>query len=289
MGAFWSTLFVHGGALYLIGNSREDGAVVIRRSLDEGRTWTVPDNDRSGLLTGGEDFSNAPTPVVEHEGRLWRAMEVRTPGRTGRHFWALMLSSPIDVDWLDARSWTRSNLVDFPGGGPGSTAPGSTWLEGNAVVAPSGQVVDVLRVEKSGGETAAVVRVSPDGRRATFDAGHDFVILPGGSVKFTIRFDAKSGLYWSLVNAQRNPEARRNRLVLVSSFDLRNWRVEQEVLSHPDRDFHAFQYADWQFEAGDLIFLSRTAWDGSHSFHDANTLTFHRITNFRDAALRAVN
>jgi len=194
-----------------------------------------------------------------------------------------MMSAPVEANLLDATSWTYSNLVEFPKGGPGAS-----WLEGNAVVAPSGQVVNILRVERDGGETAAVMRISPDGKSATFDAPRDFIAFPGGSVKFTIRHDPKSGRYWSLVNAQKNPTAQRNRLTLISSSDLRNWRAEQDVLSHPERT-HAFQYADWQFEGDDIIFLSRTAWNGARSFHDSNYITFHRITHFRDAGLRAVN
>src|SRR5574341_1884760 len=41
-GQWWSTLFVHRGALYLLGTSRENGHAVIRRSTDGGRTWTEP-------------------------------------------------------------------------------------------------------------------------------------------------------------------------------------------------------------------------------------------------------
>ncbi len=29
------------------------------------------------------------------------------------------------------------------------------------------------------------------------------------------------------------------------------------------------------------IAVSRTAWDGSHNFHDANYFTFHRVEGFR--------
>ena len=38
--AFWSTLFVHQGHVYLLGCSQQYGSVVIRRSDDGGYTWT---------------------------------------------------------------------------------------------------------------------------------------------------------------------------------------------------------------------------------------------------------
>jgi hypothetical protein len=51
-GAFWSTLFTHDGALYLIGPDKHHGNVLIRRSTDGGITWTSPTNSATGLLRG---------------------------------------------------------------------------------------------------------------------------------------------------------------------------------------------------------------------------------------------
>ncbi len=56
-------------------------------------------------------------------------------------------------------------------------------------------------------------------------------------------------------------------------------------LHHPDPNFHAFQYVDWDFDGDNIVFLSRTAHDdglgGAHNAHDANYTTFHRLDNFR--------
>jgi len=46
-------------------------------------------------------------------------------------------------------------------------------------------------------------------------------------------------------------------------------------------DLTGFQYPDWQFDGEDMICLVRVAYDGAHSFHDSNRITFHRIENFR--------
>lgn len=44
------------------------------------------------------------------------------------------------------------------------------------------------------------------------------------------------------------------------------------------------------FDSADLIAICRTASDdglgGAHSCHDANFLTFHRVTNFRRLTMR---
>jgi hypothetical protein len=72
-----------------------------------------------------------------------------------------------------------------------------------------------------------------------------------------------------------------NVLALVSSSDLKRWKVHTIVLQHPDRRHHAWQYVDWRFDGDDIVAVSRTAWGDSHNFHDANYLTFHRINDFR--------
>jgi iduronate 2-sulfatase len=293
--AFWSTLFVHQEQLYLIGASGRYGDTVIRRSGDGGRTWTTPTDSKSGLLLGGGGYHCAPQPVLVHRGRIWRAMEDNRGTEQGwpKHFRAFMMSAPLDADLLDAASWTISNAVEREAGWLDGKFNG--WLEGNAVVAPDGHVVNVLRVDVPGGAgKAAIIDVSDDGQAASFDPSTGFVDLPGGSTKFTIRFDPVSEHYWSLANyipprhvdQGRAPGAIRNTLALVRSKDLRQWEVRAIVAYHHDVKHHGFQYPDWQFDGGDIVGVSRTAYDdglgGAHNFHDANFLTFHRVRDFRD-------
>jgi hypothetical protein len=290
-GQWWSTLFLQQGSLYILGTTRENGFVVIRRSTDGGQAWTTPRDRNSGLLLDDGGYHCAPVPVVVHAGRLWRAMEdTRGPEGAGIRLRAFMLSAPVEADLLKASSWTASSRraknpawLDHRFGG---------WLEGNAVVTPQGDIVDVLRVDSADpDEKAAIVRIGRDGKEATFDPQTDFIDFPGGCKKFTIRFDPVSNKYWSLANyvpprQQRgSPALTRNTLALTCSSDLRHWTVQSIVLSHPDPEKHAFQYVDWQFEGEDMIAVSRTAFDddrgGAHNQHDANYLTFHRFNNFR--------
>jgi hypothetical protein len=301
-GQWWSSLFVHGGALYLMGTSKEYGNAVIRRSTDGGRTWTRPEDGDSGLLLSDGRYHCAPVPVVVHAGRIWRAMEdARGPGGWGSHFRAFVLSAPADADLLKADNWTATNRLAFdpawlkrgnPGGLAGAgdlpsaiaawlTAKNPGWLEGNVVAAPDGRLVNVLRFNDDRGDRACIARVSGDGRTLSFDPHNDFIDLPGGRNKFTIRRDPATKRYWSLVNKETDPPAYRNLLALVSSADLRAWKVESVLLRHADNKNHAFQYVDWLFDGDDIIAVSRTAWDGSHRAHDANYLTFHRVPGFR--------
>lgn len=292
---FWPKLFVHRGAAYIIGVEKHHGRIVIRRSEDGGRTWTTPTDTHTGLLTAEGIYHTAPMPVVEHKGRLWRAFEDASGGEQwGWRYQAGMLSVPVDADLLDAGNWTLSNFLprdpaylDGKFGG---------WLEGNAVVTRDGRIVNILRVAISRcPERAAIVEISEDGKRASFDPTDGFIEFPGGAKKFTIRFDPETDLYWSIASIVLDkyedvdePARIRNTLALTTSPDLRNWTVREILLSHPDVARHGFQYVDWRFEGDDIIAVCRTACDdglgGARNNHDANFLTFHRIKDFRKAA-----
>jgi len=292
---FWSTLFFHRGDLYLIGSRRQDGSAVIRRSTDGGRTWTEPVDGRRGLLALGR-YHGAPMPVVEHGGRLWRAMEdTEGPGGWGSNFRSFMLSVPVDADLLDARAWTFSNRLGRDSSWHHGTFGG--WLEGNAVVAPDGSLVNLLRADvRKEVEVAARITVSHDGRTIRFDPATGLLPFPGGCKKFAVRRDPRGDGYWSLSNwippSQRggNVERTRNTLALLHSTDLERWEIRCVLLHHPDRERHGYQYADFQFDGDDLLGLVRTAHDdetgGAHSAHDANYITFHRWPGFRALRMR---
>ena len=290
-GQWWSSMFVHKGDLYIMGVSKEYGSCIIRKSTDSGRTWSTPKDKESGLLLDDGAYHCAPVPVIEANGRLWRAMEdAQGPGKWGHHFRAFMMSAPVDADLLKASSWTSSTRIgrnpdwlDQKFGG---------WLEGNAVLTPEGKIVDYLRVDvKQVPEKTAIVHISPDGKSADFDPKTGFVDFPGGSKKFAIRYDPSTRHYWTLANVvlpefEKLPSPKvRNTLVLMRSSDLKKWEQRSVILKHPDAEKHGFQYVDWLFDGEDIVFLSRTAHDdgigGAHNQHDANYLTFHRIKDFR--------
>ena len=299
--AFWSNLLVHRGAVYLMGTTGENGKIVIRRSLDDGKTWTHPNTAVNGQLTPEGHWHTAPVPVVEHAGRLWRAFEnVDIHQPWGVHFRAGVLSVPLDADLLVAPNWTFSNFL--PRNAEWLNGDFGGWLEGNAVVAPGGEVVDVLRVDVSKlPEKAAILKVSADGSKVFFDPSTGFINFPGGATKFSIRHDPKGHGYWSLANIVTpqaagdvginvKPSGIRNTLALVYSRDLRQWQVRETILHHPDITHHAFQYVDWQFDGRDIVAAIRTAYDdgqgGAHTFHDANYLTFYRIKDFHKLKMK---
>ena len=194
-GCFWGGLFVHRETLYLMGCSGRFKSMVIRKSSDGGLTWSHPTDSNNGLIRDDARHHTAPVPVVEHAGRLWRAMEDEASG--AREFRPFMVSARADSDLLRADNWTMS--ARLPGDSSWLGGEFGGWLEGNAVVGPDGHMVDILRVDyrKGGGEYAAIVRVSDDGREASFNS-NDFVRFPGGCKKFSIRRDPVEGTYWTL-------------------------------------------------------------------------------------------
>lgn len=288
---YWASIFVHQGTAYLLGTSKQHGFAVISRSTDEGVTWTAPTDKDSGLLLDRAKYHCAPVPVVVHNGRIWRAMEdVMGPGGWGSHFRAFMMSAPVDSDLLKADNWVASNALGRDPQWLAGEFRG--WLEGNAVVTPEGEIVDILRVDyRPEGEKAAIIKISADGQNAVFDAGTGFIDFPGGAKKFTIRFDPVSKMYWTLSNPvlpqhqDPDPGRVRNAVALMRSADLRHWEMRSIVLYHPDVSRHGFQYLDWLFEGDDIIAVSRTAYGtgalAAPRQHDANYLTFHRFENFR--------
>lgn len=274
-GAFWSALFVHQGALYLIGPEKQGGDLLVRRSLDEGKTWTVPHDEMTGRIFRGK-YGAAPTPPVVHEGRIWKTIGTR------------LLSAPVDADLLKTDSWSLFRDTAKVK----ATIDGESffWGEGGAVVDPEGQVLTMAKVSyyTPGDDRAILVDYGPKGDRAE----GRLVEMPGGRLKFTVRYDPVSRLYWSLTSylppEDYGPRAnlRRNTIGLVSSPDLQTWTLRAVLLHHPDIARHGFQYVDWDFEGRDIIAISRTAWPDYGGApprqHDSNYLTFHRFPNFRE-------
>ena len=294
-GQFWSSLFYHNEAIYILGTCRHHGNIVIRKSTDGGQTWSNPYNAENGLLVEGE-YHTAPTPVLVHNGRIYKAFEYATHKvrKWGRRYSAMALSAPANADLLDAKSWRCSNIIysdpawlegEFRG-----------WLEGNIVYDHKNkQLLNILRVgtnKGAGVEHCARVEVSSNGKQISFDAEKGFMPFPGGAKKFTIRYDERTGKYWTLVN-NTDPEKlvikndkTRNTLSLYSSTDLMEWKKERTIVDHPDVMYHGVQYVDWVFDGNDIVAVIRTAWEDeegqAHNQHDSNYVLFHRIERFAE-------
>ena len=107
--------------------------------------------------------------------------------------------------------------------------------------------------------------------------------------------DAK-GRYYTLStnvtdqNIALNQVYARNNLVFAASDDLYHWKVCSTLLKD-DTGFNAvdsarftgFHYVSWNFDsdnANDIVYVVRTGYRGANSYHNANRMTFKRITNY---------
>lgn len=291
MNQFWSGLFMHKGKLYLMGTRNSEGDCIIRRSDDGGHTWTNPTDKNTGLLIASKDsvgYHTSSVPVIMANGKLWRAMEAVKAGGPWGGFKAFVMSVKQNKNLLKAKNWTISEKLAMDK----TLGKGNTWLEGNAVLDPKGNIVNILRVNYAADTLAAMLQVSKNGKNLSFDATNGFITLPGATKKFNIRKDNKTGLYWTLTNAipdeykGGNVERTRNTVCLFSSADLIHWKNHGIILQGKNVAKHGFQYLDWQFEGNDIIAAVRTAYDdnagGADNQHNANYFTFYRIINFRE-------
>jgi hypothetical protein len=327
-GHFWNHFIALNGALYAIGN-RSSGSgnyMVIRRSTDQGQQWTSvePAPGYSGHLFPGTNWGPGHTFVIQ-QGRIWlEADRGRGTGIFGDNIVGA-ISAPTNSNLLDPASWSVSTTVVRDTSWLGGTFVG--WLEGNALEDRQGGLVLMMRVDNryangaAIGGKAALIRVNPaSGTNATagFSGGvfdpndpnsSGFVDFPGGCTRFTVRFDPVSERYWTLCNYiprkfrtnAYNAERFRGILVLASSPDLKDWRVERIVMADwrlysedpavvatafdGNQTDYGFQYADWQFDGDDLAATVRTGFcdqfGGSDNGHNANYYLFRRVENFR--------
>lgn len=291
-GQTWSNIFRLNNDVYVMGVIAPISNCIIRKSTDNGVTFTENLDANNGLLIPWRCHTG-PTPMVIFNNRIWRGMEVKNPSIDiwPKQYNAMIMSAPLGSDLMKSSSWTKSNQLEFNSTYLDGNFGG--WLEGNAVYDKSGKMKLAMRVEVPGsvGEYIALIDVSTDGKTINFDPSTGFVKMPGGAKKFTIRYDSISDRYWTLSNYVKpelsylNPGFVRNTLALCSSPDLRNWQVHKFILEHEDNKFHGFQYVDWLADGNDMVFVSRTSYDdntgGAKDYHDANYITFHRIANFR--------
>jgi hypothetical protein len=289
-GAVWSGLFFHNNKLYLMGADTSSGAnFVIRSSSDQGSTWSAP----TVLIPGGCHGSS--TPVLIANNRIYKAYEHHFEDTNGK--WmsgnrSFIISAPVNADLMNAANWTVSNEIQKP-----TWVDGTGWLESNAVIGRDGKIKGISRLASMEGIYAGYYSLLNDNQIEEGSARK--IQFWGGASKFNIRYDAVTDKYWSLANyapsqlkeGNRSAGGVRSVLALTSSSDLEEWTVNAIVLAHPDPVNVGFQYVDWIFDGNDILFTSRTAYDdgmgGADNYHNANFMTFHRITNYASATTPA--
>lgn len=265
------SLFVHDGALYFLGGNFEGGAGVIKKSLDNGSTWSTTTLSISASAT--------PNNPAVFNNRIWSAVS------TSSHF----VSDTSDL--MQATSWSQGAGY---GSQPSWPSEGEFMGEGQMVASPEQGVVLLPKVKQHA--LTAISRVNSTTGAVTVDPDNDFVALPGGEKKFGAGYDAVSGKFYIISNpvlpahsgSSILPDMIRNTSALLSSSDLRSWKVEKFFLYFEDIDREGAGYMNFDIDGTNMAVIARTAFKVPGETyptrgHDSNVLTFHTIPDFRNA------
>lgn len=285
MPSFWGLMFIHQGELYMLSTSTEYGDLLIGRSTDGGKTFSIPTVLMRGVggKNGKAGFHKAPHKILCDNGRLYTTVEWGSWGNSaGYKHAALVISIDENDDLMVAENWTFTDPIKFDIFAPeleGLTSNAMT-IEGTLVKAPDGKLLNIMRFEKHGYVIAYALKDTE-----TLSYSH-IIEMPTNHSKFTIRYDEVSQKYYAIVSEKYGdckPGAR-NLLSLVVSDDLEKWEVASRLIDYRHMDAKAvgFQYVDFFFDGSDILYLSRTALNGANNFHDSNQITFHRIKDFRN-------
>ncbi len=290
-GLVHASLFEEGGALYLLGTSDVLGSVRIHRSTDGGATWSA-----GSTISPNASFHMAAGPVVVHDGRVWKAAEDQTEqGWQPDRARVRMLSAPVGCDLMAATNWTVSDPLSRSGWNVNRRLTG--WLDGNALVDKNGGLVTLMSVRHNRGgmaEVAAYVPVTTASSAPGFNLDTGFVMLPGAAKPFMVRYDAVSGLYWTLTSAvapSENeigrvlPENICHRLAVYSSHNLHDWCLRDVLFERPEYGRDGFLQASFSFSGDDLVVLFAAAYadglSGPRSAVEPNMVLVKRIAGFR--------
>lgn len=286
MPCFWGKLFLHKGDVYMLACSTEYGDLLIGKSTDGGKTFGTPVALLRGSHPGSLGVQHNPQNILVYNGRIYETLEWGSWGQPEKPFAAMVMSAAVDDDLLDPASWHFTPPVVYDASWPGTVNSGNPYnIEGTLVISPKGELLDVNRYGRTGsyGKVIAykVDTADPD---APLAYSH-MIDFPANESKFMIKFDEKSGKYWSVATRIVDDAHiyARNLLSLMVSDDLEHWRVAKDVYDYlaDDPAKVGFQYVDFSFEGDDILFDCRTAMNGADSYHNSNYATFDRIENFR--------
>ena len=285
--SFNGSLFIHRGRLYFLALDGDYCNLIITASDDEGETWTPPVTLFRGESTHRFGWHSSAMPMLEHEGRLYKAIEFGHVAEYGTNAdaapagaWTTnglyfdlshyigVLSIEADADLLVAENWKMTELYN-----PADVDP-YQCIEGN-IVEKDGELFNVLRTMNLGVSLQMTVASDPECSLHSPRILNDFPL--SAVSKFEIKRDPKTGKYIALGN---DAQYKRKRLVMAVSDDLDSWRIAYEIANAWGSE-NAFSYPDFIFSENDILLLSRTAYNGAKNNHDTNMITFHKIEDFR--------
>jgi hypothetical protein len=286
MPSFWTKLFVHKGEVYALSCNTEYGDLQIGKSTDDGQRFSAPVTLLRGAngKKGSSGVHKNPQNILYHNGRMYTTLEWGAWANKEYCHAAMVMSCDENADLMVPENWNFTPPVKFDHFAPelSDRSKCTMTIEGTLVIAPDGRLLNIMRFGKYG--YALVYEVNTADPDAPLMYSHLMPFMANYS-KFMIQYDPVTEKYLSIgcVVYDREKSSARNYLVLLTSSDLHHWENTLVLydLRHEDHNQVGMQYVDFSFEGDDLIYMSRTAMNDAHNFHDSNYMTFHRIENFR--------
>jgi hypothetical protein len=297
------------GKLYLLGFESARGSLIIYVSEDEGGSFSGP----SVLIEGR--FWNTSTGKAVVDNRLYWCVgcpnDADEFNSTGSR--TAVICADISKDIMKPDAWRISNTIVYPGtpntlwragkSGDHKLKNHDHWLEGN-VAFVGGMLKAYWRVRIDGQATAgicAICDIKDDGKNISYSFDQ-FYPLPGAQNHFHIIRDEKTELYWMTSNLPTTTRDDFNKglyvknwpsrlpllwcvwrlLTLHLSFDGLNWLPAGYIVIWP-KQRQSSNYVTPVIDGDDLIIASRSSIDAPN-YHDNDTITFHRIKDFRKLA-----
>jgi hypothetical protein len=275
-----TSLFVKGKALYLVGvdapRERKGTGLLIRRSLDQGETWTTE------ILRDDLRYAT-PISMVEHGGRFWRPFLSRQPG--DRRDSVTVGSAPVDSELWRADAWRWSEKLVLPTDGP--------WYW--SCMISDGGAAPVLLVRAVVGSIGPVVDPSPDGSTLALRKDPPKWTNCEHALGSELTRDPRTGSYFVVRGAiSETATSKHARVELVSSANLIDWESRSTLLVASGSNLPVFQGGAWLIEDEDLLVFqsvwSHTAFCYPETKQSESILgmaqgtawIFYRVPKFRD-------
>ena len=256
MPCFWGKLFLHRGDLYMLSCSTEYGDLLLGRSTDGGKTFSSPVTLLRGSngKGGNTGVHKNPQNVFSHRGRIYETLEWGAWADKRLCHAAMVMSCKEDDDLLIPENWSFTEPLPFAHFAKElEELPIPTMtIEGTLVLSPEGKLLNVMRFGSYHRVIAYEVNLEDPEAPLTYSHCIEF---PANYSKFMIKYDERSGRYYSVATRTCSPEEakHRNLLSLLSSVDLRHWEVVCDLLDRRESDPGqvGFQYVDFEFAGED--------------------------------------
>jgi len=309
-GLFWAKLFEYDNELYAIGvDDRSNGIggdlVIFKATAASGLDWAT--STSTNISTGNSwtnNFLTAANTHVVQDGYFLMAVTERATSEFARPFEMILLWGDL-TDLMTATKWGKSASVAYDTASDDAnwSASNTGFLEPN-LVNDGGTLKVIARHHNEYEHKACKLTVSwtpatPTGSLA-FDDATGFVDVLGGSIQFVPVYHTGASKWLIVSNheadftpgsgsyGENDPNQRRWEQWLCSADTVDGtWSAVQRIHGSPYEKFMGqgveycgFQYASIALSSDEdtLYILNRTSWQGADTEHNANRLTFEKIT-----------